>query len=123
MANDKKTLILGATTNTGRYAFRAAQMLTERGHTIVPVGIKKGEVFGKQISQDKEVIHESVHTVTLYVGPQNQPEWYDYILKQAPKRIVFNPGTENIELMRLAEEKGIEVVEGCTLVMLSIGNY
>jgi predicted CoA-binding protein len=66
---------------------------------------------------------EGVDTVTLYLGPDRQPEYYDYILSLKPKRIIFNPGTENPELVQLAKEQGIETVEGCTLVMLSIGAY
>lgn len=120
----KKTVILGATTNTSRYAYIAAQRLTSHGHEIVPVGIKTGEVFGKDILnlREKPAIAD-VDTVTLYVGPQNQPEWYDYILSLKPKRIIFNPGTENPELENRAQENGIEVQLGCTLVMLSVGNY
>lgn len=118
----KKTLILGATDNPARYAFLAAQRLTRAGHPIVPVGIKKGELMGQTIINDKK-IQKDIHTITLYVGTQNQVEWYDYILKTQPKRIIFNPGTENSELQDLAEAQGIETIEACTLVMLSVGNY
>ncbi|MEH0156557.1 CoA-binding protein [Limibacter armeniacum] len=118
----KKTLILGATPNPERYAYRAAHKLTEHGHEIVPVGIKKGEVAGQQILNEMGT-HDDVHTVTLYVGPQHQPEWYDYILGLNPERIIFNPGTENPELEQRAQAQGVEVVEGCTLVMLSVGTY
>lgn len=119
---NKKTLILGASTNPARYAWRAAQMLTEYGHEIVPVGIKKGEVAGQLIRNDREIVAD-VDTLTLYVGPQNQAGWYDYILQTAPRRIIFNPGTENPELLARARKQGIEVVEGCTLVMLSVNSY
>jgi predicted CoA-binding protein len=119
---DKKTLILGATPDTGRYANLAANRLAGRGHTIVNVGIKTGEVAGVPIEKP-EIIHNDIDTVTLYVGPQNQPPLYDYILKTHPKRIIFNPGTENSELRRMANEKGIETEYACTLVLLSIGQY
>jgi len=119
---DKKTLILGATPDTGRYANLAANRLVGRGHTIVNVGIKKGEVAGVPIEKP-ETIHNDIDTVTLYVGPQNQPPLYDYILNTHPKRIIFNPGTENSELRRMANEKGIETEYACTLVLLSIGQY
>ena len=120
----KKTVILGATTNPNRYAYLAAEMFHERNLTFVPVGIKKGEVFGEPILdlKDRPEI-ENVHTVTLYVGPDNQREWYDYILSLKPQRIIFNPGTENPELMRLAKEKGIEVCIACNLVLLSTGQF
>ena len=115
----KRTVIVGATTDASRYAYLAARMLTEYEHEIIPIGIKKGEVFGKQILNiyDKPEIAD-VDTVTLYIGPQRQPEWYQYLLSLKPKRILFNPGTENPEFEKMAEDAGIEVVEGCTLVML-----
>jgi predicted CoA-binding protein len=120
----KRTVIVGATTNRGRYAYLAAEMLTEFKHEIVPVGIKTGEVFGKPILD----IHEKpfvadVDTITMYIGPQHQPEWYDYLIDLKPRRIIFNPGTENEMFERLAEENGIEAVEACTLVMLRTGQY
>lgn len=115
----KKTVVVGASTNPGRYAYMAANMLKEYGHEVVPVGIRKGEVAGEDILQLKEEpAIEDVDTVTLYVGPQNQEAWYEFILGLNPKRIIFNPGTENDEFEQRAVDAGIEVVEGCTLVML-----
>jgi uncharacterized protein len=120
----KKTVIIGATSNPSRYAYIAAEMLTEYDHEIVPVGIKTGEVFGKPILDiRKHPAVEEVNTVTLYIGPQHQAEWYDYILMLKPKRIIFNPGTENPEFEKRAENLGIEAVEGCTLVMLRSNQY
>ncbi|MBB6131869.1 CoA-binding protein [Mucilaginibacter lappiensis] len=119
---DKKTLVLGATPDASRYAYLAANRLVSKGHTIVNVGIKSGEVAGVSIEKP-ETIHHDIDTVTLYVGPQNQPPLYNYILDTNPKRIIFNPGTENSELRRLANEKGIQTENACTLVLLSIGDY
>jgi len=121
MAN-KKTLVLGATPNPNRYAYLAANRLKEKGHSIVNVGIKKGEVAGVPIEQPKQ-IHTDVDTLTLYIGPQNQPELYQYILDTHPKRIIFNPGAENPELENLALQQGIETIEACTLVMLATNQY
>ena len=118
----KKTLVLGASDNPERYAYRAAHMLKNHGHEVVPVGIRKGEVAGLPIRTDRPQ-EPDIDTVTLYVGPQNQPAWYDYILGLQPKRILFNPGTENPELERLAQQRGIQTEEACTLVLLSIGQY
>lgn len=120
----KKTVIVGATTNPGRYAYIAASMLKEYGHPIVPIGIKKGELFGEKILdiRQKPVIND-VDTVTLYIGPQHQPEWYDYIISLKPRRIIFNPGTENLTFERKAEEAGIEAEETCTLVLLRTHQY
>ncbi len=120
----KKTVVVGASDNPGRFAYRAAHMLKEYGHEIVPVGIKKGEVAGKEILHlnDSPVI-EDVDTVTMYVGSKNQESWYDFILNLKPKRIIFNPGTENYEFEKRAKEQGVETVEGCTLVMLGTRQY
>lgn len=120
----KTTAILGATTNPQRYAYFAAQRLKAYNHKFVPIGIKKGEVLGEQILDLREKpIVENVDTVTMYIGPQNQGEWEDYILSLNPKRIIFNPGSENPSLQLKAEERGIETLEACTLVMLGSGQY
>jgi predicted CoA-binding protein len=118
----KKTLILGASENPERYAYKAAHALRQNHHTIVNVGIKKGTVAGEIIHTDKTIFSD-IDTITLYIGEKNQAEWYDYILQTKPKRIIFNPNTENQTLKKLAEQNGIETVEACTLVMLSIGIY
>lgn len=120
----KKTAIIGATPNPSRYAYTAAELLTRHGHEIVPIGIKTGEVAGKEILDLREKPKvEGIDTVTMYIGTRNQPEWYDYILSLQPKRIIFNPGTENDEFESMANKKGIETEEACTLVMLRVGNY
>jgi predicted CoA-binding protein len=118
----KKTLILGASTNPERYAFIAAHRLSSHGHPIELVGLKEGIVAGKQIHTDKPII-ENIDTVTLYVGSRNQPEWYDYVLSLHPKRVIFNPGTENDEFAGLLAQNGIEAQEACTLVLLSMNAY
>ncbi len=118
----KKTVLIGATADASRYAYRAVNSLNSHGHEVVPLGIKEGTVAGKQILLDKPALSD-VDTVTLYISPKHQPSWYDYILQLKPKRIIFNPGTENPELEKLAEKAGIEPLEACTLVMLSIGTY
>lgn len=120
----KKTVIIGATTNPSRYAYVAAGMLTEYKHEIVPIGIKRGEVYGTailDINQRPSV--SDVDTVTLYIGPQHQPQHYDYILGLKPKRVIFNPGTENPEFEKMVEESGAEAWEACTLVLLRSGQY
>lgn len=121
MAN-KKTLVLGATPNPNRYAYLAANRLKAKGHSIVNVGLKKGEVAGVAIERPAK-IYADIDTVTLYIGPHHQPDLYQYILNTKPKRIIFNPGTENTELENLANQKGIETIEACTLVLLATGQY
>ena len=115
-------MVLGATPNTSRYANLAANRLVRSGHSIVNVGIKTGEAAGVPIERP-ETIHNDIDTITLYVGPQHQEELYDYILDTNPKRIIFNPGAENSELRRMANEKGIKTEYACTLVLLSTGQY
>jgi predicted CoA-binding protein len=118
----KKTVVLGATENPDRYAYRAAHSLARHGHPIELVGQKEGKVAGATIHTDQPALGE-VHTVTLYVGTRNLPPLYDYILSLRPKRIIFNPGTENNELQQRAEAQGVETVYGCTLVMLATDQY
>jgi uncharacterized protein len=120
----KKTMVVGATTDPSRYAFIAAQMLADHGHEVVPIGIKKGVVAGNPILdlREKPAI-DGIDTITLYLGPKNQQEWYDYLLSLRPKRIIFNPGTENVEFEQMARAKGIETEEACTLVLLRVGGF
>lgn len=118
----KKTLIIGATTKPERYAYRAAMSLTEYGHPIVLLGRREGVVAGENIHTKAEPF-EDIDTVTLYLGAQNQVEYYQYIVALNPKRVIFNPGAENADLCKLLEKHGIECLNACTLVMLSIGNY
>lgn len=118
----KKTLVLGATSNPARYAYLAVMKLQRFGHEVVPLGNRTGEVDGLSILVGTPAL-ENIDTVTLYLGAPRQVQYYDYILSLHPKRIIFNPGAENPELEDLAEANGIETVEGCTLVMLSIGAY
>ncbi|PRD46779.1 CoA-binding protein [Sphingobacterium haloxyli] len=118
----KKTLIVGASTNPARYAYLVANKLVRKGYPIVNVGRKEGKVAGVAI-ETMDTIHTGIDTITLYVGPQNQSVYYDYILQTKPKRVIFNPGTENDELKQKLEEAGIEAVEACTLVMLNTEQY
>ena len=121
-SENKKTVVIGASDNPERYSYLAVLNLRKGGFPVEAVGMKAGEVDGLKIQTGFPEIKD-VDTVTLYVGPKNQPYWYDYILSLKPKRIIFNPGTENPEFEKITEEKGIETTVACTLVMLSIGNY
>ena len=117
-----KTLVLGASENPQRYSNLAIKRLREQNHEVVAVGAKDGEAHGVMIQKAWEQ-YKDIDTITLYLNPYRQKELYDYILSLSPRRIIFNPGAENPELEKLAEQKGIEVLEACTLVMLSIGEY
>ncbi|HAI77017.1 MAG TPA: CoA-binding protein [Microscillaceae bacterium] len=118
----KKTLVLGATPNPERYAYQATQRLLAKGHEVVLVGIKSGQIAGIDI-HTQTTIHPNIDTITLYVGSERQQEWYDYILQTNPARIIFNPGTENPELVNKAQAQGIETLYACTLVMLASNQY
>lgn len=113
---------MGASTNPERYAFKAAHSLLEHGHEIELVGQKEGEIVGNKIKTDYPNFN-NIDTVTMYIGPRNQPNLYDYILKQKPRRIIFNPGAENPEFKQLAQSQGIETEDACTLVLLATGQF
>jgi len=122
MDEQKKTIVLGASTNPERYSYLAVSRLHEHGIPVVPIGKKQGVIAGENIIVGEPIIND-VHTVSLYLNPTNQKLYYDYIFSLHPKRIIFNPGAENPELAALAKGKGIQTEEACTLVMLSIGNF
>ena len=119
---NKKTLVLGASPNPDRYGFKATSMLSEYHHEVVPFGLKSGEIDGLQIVKELPT-DKNFDTVTLYLGADNQKSYYDYVIGLNPKRVVFNPGTENPEFEKMLTENGIEPVEACTLVLLRTGQY
>lgn len=118
----KKTLVLGASENPARYSFEAVTRLRKYGHEVVAVGRKSAVVAGVQIETEPPTVND-IDTVTLYLNPTAQKAYYDFILSLHPKRIIFNPGTENEELEELAQQNGIAAIEACTLVMLNTGQY
>jgi predicted CoA-binding protein len=118
----KKTVVLGASDNPARYSFMAVERLTFHQHPVIAIGKKQGSINTVPIITEHTPIGD-VDTVTLYLNPTHQKEYYDYILSLHPKRIIFNPGTENDELYDLAKANQIEPIEACTLVMLSTGQY
>lgn len=117
-----KTLVIGASTNPARFSYLAIKSLVKHNVDVVAVGQKEGVVDGVKILVDKPLF-EDIHTVTLYLNPSRQADFLDYLISLKPKRIIFNPGTENGELMKLARSNNIEVIFDCTLVMLNNGNY
>jgi uncharacterized protein len=119
---NKKTLVLGASDHPERYSFLAINRLKAAGHEVVGIGKHKGMVAGVEI-QTEPLPLTDVHTVTLYLNPTHQKNYYDYILSLKPQRIIFNPGAENDELAQLALNNNIQPIEACTLVMLSTGQY
>jgi len=122
MQKQKKTVVLGASQNPSRYSYLALRKLSAHNHPVIAVGRREGKVGDITIHKE-HVVESDVDTVTLYLNPGNQVQYYDYILDLHPKRIIFNPGTENEELIEKARENNIEPFIGCTLVMLSTGQY
>ncbi|HEX8356980.1 MAG TPA: CoA-binding protein [Segetibacter sp.] len=118
----KKTIVLGASQNPARYSNMAVTRLNAHKHPVVAIGRREGQIGNTKIVTGKPN-EEDVDTITLYLNPENQKPYYDYILSLKPKRIIFNPGAENYELEKLAEKNGIQPMEACTLVLLSIGQY
>jgi len=119
---NKSTLVLGASVNTERYSNKAILKLRDREIETFAIGVKNGNVLDVFIETEK-VEFENLHTITVYLNPARQRAYYTYILKLNPIRVIFNPGTENIELMNLLKENAIEVEAACTLVLLRVGQY
>lgn len=122
MVENKKTLVIGGSIKPERYSNRAIRKLLKYGFPVVSIGLREGEVDKVKIETGRPEFKD-IHTVTLYIGKAHQPEYYDYLLGMNPKRIIFNPGTENRDFRKLAEKQGIETVEFCTLIMLGDGTF
>jgi predicted CoA-binding protein len=117
-----KVLVIGASNNPDRYAYKAIEMLLNYNHQPIPFSKKKAEVCGLVIENEWKS-WEDVHTITLYINPELQKAYYQDIIALKPKRVIFNPGTENHEFEMLLSENEIEAIEACTLVMLSTGQF
>ncbi len=118
----KKTLIIGASENPDRTSFTAFKKLKAKNIEIVLIGNKKGDIEGTEIQTGFPKI-EKIHTVTLYISEKHQTEYFQYIADLKPERVIFNPGTENIDLESFLNEHGIQTERACTLVKLSLGQY
>ncbi|MCB0501163.1 MAG: CoA-binding protein [Bacteroidetes bacterium] len=118
----KRTVVFAASLKSDRYSNLAVVRLKENGYEAIPVGFRAGQIEDIDVITNLEPI-ENVHTVTLYINPRRQVEYYDYIFSLHPKRIIFNPGTENLELQKMAEARGIQTQIACTLVLLNLGRY
>ena len=118
----KRTLILGASTKPERYSYKAAQKLLNHGHPIEMIGRKEDVLFDIPIKAEKIDI-DNLHTVTLYMSPRFQAEYYEYIISLNPKRVIFNPGTENPEFQQMLSDNNIAYENACTLVLLATNSY
>jgi uncharacterized protein len=119
---NKKTVVLGASTKPDRYAYKTITMLVEKGHSVIAIGQNQGEVAGVKI-KTKNIPLNSIDTLTLYMNPLRQRDYYNYIVETKPKRVIFNPGTENPEFYQLLKSNGIKVEIACTLVLLATNQY
>jgi uncharacterized protein len=119
---NKKTLVLGASVKPDRYAYLAITQLVEKGHSVLAIGQNAGEVAGVKI-QTKAIPLKNIDTITLYLNPTRQRDYYNYIVEAKPKRVIFNPGTENPEFYQLLELNNIKAEVACTLVLLTINQY
>ena len=119
---NKKTIVIGASPKADRYSYKAVKMLEKNNHEVVPLGFENTTIDNLPIETEWKD-YSDIDTITLYLNPTRQKAYYDYILKQKPKRIIFNPGTENPELEKLAKDNQIETLDACTLVLLSTGQY
>lgn len=118
-----KTLVMGASENPSRYAYKAANMLMAHDHETVLYGKRKGKIMDVPILDTFPNSIPNLDTVTLYLNPLNQREYYDLIVGLKPRRVIFNPGTENEEFVSILHKNQIETDEACTLVLLSTGQY
>ncbi|PKQ46952.1 CoA-binding protein [Confluentibacter flavum] len=119
---NKKTLVIGASLNPSRYSNFVVQKLIALGHEVVAIGKKSGEIASVKINTE-QLPYKDLDTVTLYINPENQKGFYDYIVSLKPKRVIFNPGTENPELYQILKNNNIPFEIACSLVLLSTNQY
>lgn len=119
---NKKTLVLGASTKPDRAAYKAVELLVNKGHSVLAIGQNAGEVAGIKI-KTKAIPLSNIDTITLYLNPARQRDYYNYIVEAKPKRVLFNPGTENPELYQLLDLNNIKAEVACTLTLLTLNKY
>lgn len=117
-----KTLVIGASTNKERYSYKAIHSLVDKSHQVVAIGSKKGMAFDIPIETEK-LEFQAIDTITLYLNPIAQEAYYDYILSLKPRRVIFNPGTENSTFYKLLAAHNIQYEVACTLVLLATNQY
>jgi len=118
----EKVIVIGASPNFSRFSHRAVKRLRNSGYNVIAIGNKTGMIDDVEIIQTMP-LEENVYSVVLYIGPQHQKSYYDYIVGLKPQNLYFNPGTYNKELEDLAKENKINIVEGCTLAALTMGDF
>ena len=119
---NKKTLVIGGSENPARYSNMAIRLLRQNNIEVISLAKRTGKVLDVTI-ETVFPVKSDTHTVTMYLGANNQPEYYNSILELNPKRVIFNPGAENYEFEEMLEKNDIEAIVACTLVMLSTGQF
>ncbi len=123
MKVDWNTAVIGVTPNQNRYAYIATSRLQGYQYPVIPLGFRSGTVGDSPIITDWPDHIDNLKIVTLYIGPHRQPEFYDYIIRLQPQKVIFNPGTENPEFYGKLKQAGIQYEEACTLVLLSTDSF
>lgn len=118
----KSVVVIGASPNSERYSYKATVALSQRGHKVFPIGIRSGNITQHAIITERPHLAD-IHTISLYVGPEKLSDWKNYILSLKPHRIIFNPGTYDAAIDKEFSDAGIETLEACTLVMLSLNQF
>ncbi len=121
--SSKSTLVLGASDKPERYSYKAVERLRAKGHAVQALGSREGSVADVPIQTDLQNLHQPIDTVSLYLSPRWQESYAEWLLALAPRRVLFNPGTENPKLAQRLQEKGIATENACTLVLLSTDQY
>ncbi len=119
----ENVVVIGASANEERYSNKAMKMLIEYGHTPIPVAPVVDNILDRKVYANARDVTEQVDTVTMYIGPARQEEVIDQIIGLKPKRVIFNPGTENPAEYPRLKAAGIEPIEACTLVLLRTGQF
>lgn len=117
-----KTLVIGASLQENKYSNQAVKKLRKYNNEVIAIGNKNGFIQDVEVVSVKQLV-DNIDTITLYLNSKNQKEYYSYIINCKPKRVIFNPGTENEELYRLLEENNLKYIEACTLVLLATNQY
>ncbi len=118
----KKTLVFGASLKPEKISNMAIGRLLRNGLNVVAFGIKTGQIEGIKVNTELKA-YEDIDTITLYINPKNQREYYNYLVSLQPRRVIFNPGTQNPEFYEILQENNIEFESACTLVLLSTNQY
>lgn len=122
MINQNSIVVLGASPNPSRTSYLAAKVLMQKGYAVTAYGNRTGKIDQLAISDHvPNAVHRQIDAITIFLKPERQKKYYDYILSTNPKSIIFNPGTENPELIKMARNKKINIISCCTIALSAVG--